>query len=47
VIARRLSEAKQSIPHYYLTVDIHMDKILQCVGPPLRPALSGVCCVLT
>ena len=27
-IARRLSEAKQTIPHIYLTVDINLDKLL-------------------
>ncbi|KAI8874099.1 pyruvate dehydrogenase [Ramicandelaber brevisporus] len=29
VIASRLTEAKQSIPHYYLTVNINMDKVLE------------------
>jgi pyruvate dehydrogenase E2 component (dihydrolipoamide acetyltransferase) len=29
VIAQRLTESKQKIPHYYLTVDIAMDKILK------------------
>lgn len=29
VIAQRLSESKQTIPHYYLTVDINMDNLLQ------------------
>lgn len=28
-IARRLTEAKQSIPHIYLTVDIELDKLLK------------------
>ncbi len=28
-IARRLTEAKQSIPHIYLTVDINLDKLLK------------------
>ncbi len=28
-IARRLTEAKQSIPHIYLTVDINIDKLLK------------------
>ena len=28
-IARRLTEAKQSIPHYYLTVDIQLDALLK------------------
>ena len=30
-IARRLQESKQNIPHYYLTVDINMDKLLEYV----------------
>ncbi|MXO90256.1 pyruvate dehydrogenase complex dihydrolipoamide acetyltransferase [Pontixanthobacter aquaemixtae] len=29
VIARRLTEAKQSIPHIYLTVDVQLDKLLK------------------
>jgi len=28
-IARRLTEAKQTIPHIYLTVDVHLDKLLK------------------
>src|SRR3546814_12104285 len=28
-IARRLTEAKQTIPHIYLTVDIQLDKLLK------------------
>ena len=28
-IARRLTEAKQTIPHYYLTVDIQLDALVQ------------------
>src|SRR5690606_25695250 len=28
-IARRLTEAKQQIPHYYLTVDIQLDALLK------------------
>ena len=28
VIARRLTEAKQQVPHYYLTVDVHLDPLL-------------------
>ena len=27
-VARRLTEAKQTIPHFYLTVDIHLDALL-------------------
>jgi pyruvate dehydrogenase E2 component (dihydrolipoamide acetyltransferase) len=29
VIARRLTEAKQTIPHFYLTVDCELDKLLE------------------
>ncbi len=32
VIARRLTEAKQTIPHIYLTVDIHLDALLKLRG---------------
>jgi pyruvate dehydrogenase E2 component (dihydrolipoamide acetyltransferase) len=28
IIARRLTEAKQTIPHFYLTVDVAIDKLL-------------------
>ena len=28
VIARRLLESKQTIPHYYLSVDIRVDDLL-------------------
>lgn len=28
VIAKRLLQSKQSIPHYYLSVDVNVDKIL-------------------
>ena len=35
-IARRLSEAKQTIPHFYLTVDIELDALLA-----LRKKLNG------
>jgi pyruvate dehydrogenase E2 component (dihydrolipoamide acetyltransferase) len=28
VIARRLSEAKQTIPHFYLTIDVELDRLL-------------------
>lgn len=31
-IARRLTEAKQSIPHIYLTVDVQLDKLLKLRG---------------
>ena len=42
-IARRLTEAKQTIPHIYLTVDIRLDKLLKLRGE-LNAALesSGV-----
>ncbi|MDR3438280.1 pyruvate dehydrogenase complex dihydrolipoamide acetyltransferase [Telmatospirillum sp.] len=36
VIARRLSEAKQTVPHFYLTVDCQLDKLLT-----LRTDLNG------
>lgn len=29
VIARRLLESKQTVPHYYLSVDIEMDKVIK------------------
>ena len=32
VIARRLTEAKQTIPHFYLTVDIELDALLAMRG---------------
>ena len=32
VIARRLTEAKQTIPHYYLTMDIRLDALLKLRG---------------
>lgn len=35
VIARRLTEAKQTIPHFYLTIDIRLDPLLE-----LRSALN-------
>ena len=28
IIAQRLQESKQEIPHYYLTIDIEMDALL-------------------
>jgi pyruvate dehydrogenase E2 component (dihydrolipoamide acetyltransferase) len=36
VIAKRLSEAKQTVPHFYLTVDCRIDKLLA-----LRGELNG------
>src|SRR5690606_32254859 len=35
VIARRLTEAKQTVPHFYLTVDCEIDRLLE-----LRKALN-------
>src|SRR5690606_31472770 len=32
VIARRLTESKQTVPHIYLTVDINLDALLQLRG---------------
>src|SRR5690606_24269067 len=29
VIARRLTESKQTVPHYYLTVHVELDRLLQ------------------
>ena len=29
VTAKRLTESKQTIPHYYLTIDVEMDKVMQ------------------
>jgi pyruvate dehydrogenase E2 component (dihydrolipoamide acetyltransferase) len=40
VIARRLTEAKQTIPHIYLTVDVRLDKLLKLRGE-LNAALEG------
>jgi pyruvate dehydrogenase E2 component (dihydrolipoamide acetyltransferase) len=28
VVARRLSESKQTVPHFYLTIDVNLDKLL-------------------
>ncbi|WP_026091469.1 pyruvate dehydrogenase complex dihydrolipoamide acetyltransferase [Blastomonas sp. AAP53] len=39
-IARRLTEAKQTIPHIYLTVDIQLDKLLKLRGE-LNKALEA------
>ncbi|MEZ5708915.1 MAG: pyruvate dehydrogenase complex dihydrolipoamide acetyltransferase [Blastomonas sp.] len=39
VIARRLTEAKQSIPHIYLTVDVRLDALLKLRGE-LNAALA-------
>jgi pyruvate dehydrogenase E2 component (dihydrolipoamide acetyltransferase) len=32
VIARRLTESKQTVPHYYLTIDIRLDPLLKLRG---------------
>lgn len=37
IIAERLLQSKQTIPHYYLTVDCEIDKLLQ-----LRTQLNGI-----
>lgn len=37
VIAQRLMQSKQTIPHYYLSVDINMDQVLE-----LRTELNAV-----
>jgi pyruvate dehydrogenase E2 component (dihydrolipoamide acetyltransferase) len=39
-IARRLTEAKATVPHYYLTVDINLDKLLK-LRAELNAALTG------
>lgn len=39
-IARRLTEAKQTIPHIYLTVDVQLDKLLRLRGE-LNKALEA------
>lgn len=39
VIAQRLMQSKQTIPHYYLSVDINMDQVLD-----LRKELNEVRC---
>lgn len=37
VIAQRLMQSKQTIPHYYLSVDVSMDQVLE-----LRKELNAV-----
>jgi pyruvate dehydrogenase E2 component (dihydrolipoamide acetyltransferase) len=39
-IARRLTEAKQTVPHYYLTMDVRLDALLKLRGE-LNAALAG------
>jgi pyruvate dehydrogenase E2 component (dihydrolipoamide acetyltransferase) len=40
-IARRLSESKQTIPHFYVSVDVTLDQLLACVSAstPRRPRM--------
>ena len=40
VIARRLTEAKQTVPHYYLTIDCNLDALLKLRGE-LNAGLEG------
>ncbi|WP_336986479.1 pyruvate dehydrogenase complex dihydrolipoamide acetyltransferase [Altererythrobacter aquiaggeris] len=40
IIAKRLTEAKQTIPHIYLTVDVQLDKLLK-LRSELNSALEG------
>lgn len=37
VIAQRLMQSKQTIPHYYLSIDVNMDQVLE-----LRKELNAV-----
>ncbi|XP_067938032.1 dihydrolipoyllysine-residue acetyltransferase component of pyruvate dehydrogenase complex, mitochondrial-like [Watersipora subatra] len=39
-IAKRLTESKQTVPHYYLTVDVNMDNIMR-LRSELNETLSG------
>jgi pyruvate dehydrogenase E2 component (dihydrolipoamide acetyltransferase) len=39
-IARRLTESKQTVPHFYLTVDVRLDALLKLRGE-LNAALEG------
>jgi pyruvate dehydrogenase E2 component (dihydrolipoamide acetyltransferase) len=32
IVARRLAEAKQSIPHFYVSIDVELDKLLKLRG---------------
>lgn len=52
VIARRLTEAKQTVPHFYLTVDVELDRLLDLrrqlneaaiakASPPKSPPPAG------
>jgi pyruvate dehydrogenase E2 component (dihydrolipoamide acetyltransferase) len=40
-IARRLTESKQTIPHFYLTVDVELDKLLKLRGELNAAAPEG------
>jgi pyruvate dehydrogenase E2 component (dihydrolipoamide acetyltransferase) len=40
IIARRLTEAKQSIPHFYLTIDVSIDQLLALRGQ-VNDSLAG------
>src|SRR5690606_40437311 len=40
VIARRLTESKQQVPHFYVTMDIRLDPLLKLRGE-LNAALEG------
>ena len=46
VIARRLTESKQTIPHIYLTVDVRLDALLKLRGE-LNGALEARCVKLS
>lgn len=39
MIAQRLMQSKQTIPHYYLSIDVNMDQVLE-----LRKELNEVSC---
>lgn len=41
VIAQRLTQSKQEVPHYYLTVEIEMDKVLKLREMLNRDAKTG------
>jgi Pyruvate/2-oxoglutarate dehydrogenase complex, dihydrolipoamide acyltransferase (E2) component, and related enzymes len=37
IIAGRLIEAKQTIPHFYLTADVTIERLLRFAKKPTRP----------
>ena len=41
VIAKRLTESKQSVPHFYLTMDIELDALLKLRGELNAPLGQG------